>query len=291
LPKIIRVGRGAGLKFARDGSSFLAQALAFNALFALIPLVLLAISLLGFIYGDSEGQRRFLLLVRDLAPALSSTVSDNFQNVVKLRNISGIVGFVSLIWSGKNLFSALAYALDRALGIPAARPYLHDLFRSIVMLPVAGIFLIGATALPLVISFIVRFTTLPNLRGFSEVGGYTLAVVLVFIVTAILYAVLPNRRADLHFAIPGAVVAAVLFEIVQIAFAVYTTSTSVLHIYGVASAILALLLWIYLMGAIFLYGAQFCAEWEADELRGLLAAEGATGASVTAISEAIRFRA
>ena len=291
MPKIIRVGRAAGLKFARDGSSFLAQALAFNALFALIPLVLLAISLLGFIYGDSEGQRRFLILVRDLAPALSGTVSDNFQNVVKLRNISGIVGFVSLIWSGKNLFSALAYALDRALGIPAARPYLHDLLRSIVMLPVAGVFLIGATALPLVISFIVRFTTLPNLRGLSEVGGYTLAVVLVFIVTAILYAVLPNRKADLHFSIPGAVVAAVLFEILQIAFAVYTTSTSVLHIYGLASAILALLLWIYLMGAIFLFGAQFCAEWEADDLRGRLAAEGGMEASLSPISEAIQFRA
>ena len=291
MPKIIRVGRAAGLKFARDGSSFLAQALAFNALFALIPLVLLAISLLGFIYGDSEGQRRFLILIGDLAPALSGTVSENFQNVVKLRNISGIVGFVSLVWSGKNLFSALAYALDRALGIPAARPYLHDLLRSIVMLPVAGVFLIGATALPLVISFIVRFTTLPNLRGLSEVGGYTLAVVLVFIVTAILYAVLPNRKADLHFSVPGAVVAAVLFEIVQIAFAVYTTSTSVLHIYGVASAILALLLWIYLMGAIFLFGAQFCAEWEADDLRGRLAAEEATEAGVTPISEAIQFRA
>ena len=137
----------------------------------------------------------------------------------------------------------------------------------------------------------MRFTTLPNLRGLSEVGGYTLAIVLVFIVTAILYAVLPNRKADLHFSIPGAVVAAVLFEIVQIAFAVYTTSTSVLHIYGLASAILALLLWIYLMGAIFLYGAQFCAEWEADDLRGRLAAEEATGASVSPISEAIQFRA
>lgn len=291
MHKVYRVGRAAGLRFARDGSSFLAQALAFNALFALIPLVLLAISLLGFIYGDAEGQRRFLALVGDLAPALRGTVSDNFTNVVKLRNISGIVGFVSLIWSGKNLFSALAYALDRALGIPAARPYLHDLLRSIVMLPVAGVFLIGATALPLIISFIVRFTTLPNLRGVSEVGGYALAVVLVFIVTAILYAVLPNRAADLRFSLPGAVVAAVLFEIIQIAFAVYTTSTSVLHIYGVASAILALLLWIYLMGAIFLFGAQFCAEWEADDLRRRLAAGGPSGASVTPISEAIRFRA
>jgi uncharacterized BrkB/YihY/UPF0761 family membrane protein len=47
----------------------------------------------------------------------------------------------------------------------------------------------------------------------------------------------------------------------QFAFAQYTTRVNFSHVYGALSAPLALLLWFYLMGSIFLFGAQLCAGW------------------------------
>ena len=73
-----------------------------------------------------------------------------------------------------------------------------------------------------------------------------------------MYALLPNRRASLHFALPGAFFVAITWPIVQYAFAQYTLHINFMRIYGVLSAPLALLLWFYVIGASFLFGAEIC---------------------------------
>jgi membrane protein len=87
--------------------------------------------------------------------------------------------------------------------------------------------------------------------------------VLVFVLTALVYTYLPNRPASFRFGVPGAFVTAIGYSIIQVAFAVYTTHTNVLEIYGTLSTVFAVMLWIYLNSALFLYGAHFSACWEA----------------------------
>ncbi len=77
----------------------------------------------------------------------------------------------------------------------------------------------------------------------------------------ILYTFLPNRKVKWHFAVPGASFAALTWPFVQFAFAQYTIHVNFTRIYGALSAPLALLLWFYLIGSIFLYGAQLSAGW------------------------------
>ena len=115
MRRLINVFRAAGLGFSQDGCAMLAQAIAFNAVFAVFPLLMLAFAVLGFVYGDTIGAQNAVALLKEVAPGVRGIVLSNLQHIVANRSLSGLVAVIALVWSGKNLFQTLAFALDRHL--------------------------------------------------------------------------------------------------------------------------------------------------------------------------------
>jgi len=264
MARFISALREGGIRFSRDGCAFLAQALAFNALFALFPLTVLALS--GATLVLPSAQHRTLAFFDTLAPALHDYVAANLSTYIYSRGITSLIALLVLLWSGKNLFMGLAYALDRALGVPKGRPLVHNIALSFVMLPLIGLLLIAAISLPLVIAIVFAASGINDPARITHVLGYLISIALVFIVTVALYRWLPNRGVSWGFAFRGATVVATAWPAVQLAFAQYTTHVDFTHIYGALSAPLVLLLWFYFIGCIFLYGAEYSAAMSA--LRG-----------------------
>jgi membrane protein len=265
MRRLIDVFRGAALRFSQDGCAMLAQAIAFNALFAIFPIVLLTVGVLAYVYGTAAGEQRALALVATLAPGIQAVVEDNLTLLVQTRGypgiISGIIGLGVLAWSAKNLFMALAYALNRALGIAQGRPLLKDISVGLVMLPVTSFLLLAATTVPLLISLAVRFGGLRESIVTSQIVSYATGLVVIFLLAAILYTYLPNERMPWWFGIPGALFTSFAWEVAQIAFAVYSTHVNMMRVYGAVSTFAILLLWLYYMGIIFLFGALLSAQW------------------------------
>jgi membrane protein len=261
MKTFLDVFRAAGIKYGRDGCSFFAQALAFNALFAVFPILILTIAVLGYIYGDAAGQQRALTLIGNLAPELHGVLAMNLKHVVALRGISGVIGAAALLWSGKNLFQGLAYSLNRALEVPSGRPLLIDIVIALVMLPILALLFIIATAVPLALSVAAELGNVHHANTLAQIAGYATGVVLIFAIALVLYVYLPNRRLSLSFGVPGALFVTVAWEIAQIVFAVYSTHVNFRFVYGALGALALLLLWFYYMGCIFLFGAELSAEW------------------------------
>jgi membrane protein len=265
VSRLIRVFRAAGLRFSAEGSAFMSQAIAFTALFALVPLSLVAVAMLAFIYGTEEGMARANAAIGIYVPALGDLLSNNLAAVVRYRGFSGVIGLIGLIWSGKNLFQALTYALNRSLGITHYRHIVWDILIALVLVPSAGVVLIVATVLPVVITLIVQFTNLDYLRWAPQIASYAGSAGLVFVVSSFMYAYLPNRRTGWRCVVPGALTCAIGYSIAQIAFAVYTTyAANAFQIYGALSALFVLLLWLDLIGVVFLFGAHVTAAWHKE---------------------------
>jgi membrane protein len=260
MARLISVFRDAGVRFTRDGCAFHAQSVAYNALFALFPLTVLALGALTLVLP--EAQHRTLLFFDTLAPTLHDYIVNNLQTYIYGRGISSLIALAFLVWSGKNLFMGLAYALDRALNVPKARPLVHNLLLSAVMLPVTGILLAIAIGLPIVLSITFHVAGLEDPARITHILAYLVSIALVFIVAVILYRFLPNTRVTWPFALRGAAVVAVAWPVVQIAFAQYLTHVNFAYVYGALSAPLVLLLWFYCIGSIFLFGAEYSIAWQ-----------------------------
>ncbi len=257
----IEVVRCAGLRFSSDGCAFFAQALAFNAIFAVFPLAILIVAALGFIYGDAQGQAYAMSLFHSLAPNVQELLADNLRQAVAFRGVSGALALVALAWSAKNLFQSLAYSLNRAFDVPEGRAFIKDIAVALIMVPSLGVAFFFATAVPLAISFVVSTGGFREAVAWSQIIGYGTSVVLIFVIATALYVYLPNRRIDVRFGIPGALVFTAAWEIAQIAFAIYSTHVNYAHVYGALAAFALLLIWFYYMATIFLFGAEFSAQW------------------------------
>jgi len=260
MRRVIGVLRAAAVRFSQDSCAFFAQAIAFNALFAFFPLLILAFSVMGFIYG-SRGAGYVSALVAQVAPSIQAPLIENAEHIIQFRGIAGAIAIVGLLWAGKNLFQTLAFSLDRALGIPKGRHALGQILIEAITFPVMALILLAATAFPIVVSFGVRLGGFRHAEFWSQVASYGAGLLAVFVVTMYLYTFLPNRRFSVRFGIPGAIVTTVLWELSQIAFAVYSTHVDFTHVYGALGAVAILLLWFYYMGTIFLFGAQVSAQW------------------------------
>ncbi|MFY9720008.1 MAG: YihY/virulence factor BrkB family protein [Candidatus Cybelea sp.] len=255
MPRLISAFREAIVRFSRDGCAFHAQSIAFNALFALFPVTVLVLSGATLVLPDAE--HRTLAMVDTLAPTLHDYIAENLRTYIYGRGISSLIALAFLVWSGKNLFMGLAYALDRALAVPEGRPFMHNLLLSFVMLPVTAVLLVIAVALPIVLSVTFHVAGIHDPRRVTHILAYLLSIALVFIVAVVLYRWLPNRPISWRFALSGATVVAVAWPAVQYAFAAYVTHVDFTHIYGALSAPLVLLLWFYCIGSIFLFGAEY----------------------------------
>ncbi|HVA32732.1 MAG TPA: YihY/virulence factor BrkB family protein [Candidatus Baltobacteraceae bacterium] len=261
MERLISAFREGGLRFSRDGCAFLAQSIAFNAIFSLFPLTVLALSGATLVLPSAE--QRALVFFDTLAPTLHDFIAVNLTSYIYGRGITSAIALIVLLWSGKNLFMGLAYALDRALGVPKGRPLVHNLALSFIMLPVTGLLLIVAISLPVLISVGFAVAGVSDPARLTHVLGYLISIALVFIVAVVLYRWLPNRGVSWAFALRGATIVAVAWPAVQYAFAAYTTHVDFTHVYGALSAPLVLLLWFYCIGSIFLFGAEYSAAWSA----------------------------
>jgi membrane protein len=259
MQRLISALREAVVRFSRNGCAFLAQSLAFNALFALFPLSVLVLSAITLVLPES--QHRALLFFDTLAPTLHDYIVKNLATYIYGRGISSLIALAFLLWSGKNLFMSLAYALDRVLDVPEGRPLVHNLALSFVMLPATGILLLIAIGLPIVLSITFRVAGIHDPRRLTHILAYLISIALVFIVAVVLYRWLPNRSVSWSFALRGAAVVAVAWPALQYAFAAYLTHVNFTHVYGALSAPLALLLWFYCIGSIFLFGAECSVAW------------------------------
>ncbi len=264
MRRVVAVLRAAAIRFAQDGCGFFAQAIAFNALFAVFPVLILIFAVMGFIYGNN-GQAIASSLIGELAPSVQGLLLENVHHIIAFRGISGAIAIVALLWSGKNLFGTLSYSLDRSLGIPKGRHPLLEILIASVTLPAITAALLVATSVPGIIAFIARLGGLEHAQLWTQLAGYGAGILLVFAVTMGLYTFLPNRRFSLRFGIPGAIVTTVLWELSQIAFAAYSSHIDFRHVYGALAAVAILLLWFYYMGTIFLFGAEVSAQWFATE--------------------------
>lgn len=264
MKRLILAFREGALRFSRDGCAFLAQAIAFNALFTVFPLLILVLTAASYVFPNA--QPRVLGFFDTFAPALHDTIATNIQSYIYGRGLSSVIALGFVVWSGKNLFMGIAYALNRALGIPKSRPLGHDILLAIIMLPVLGVLLLVAIALPVLLSIVFAVAHVPDKQNLTQLGAYGISMALVFIVVLVLYTFLPNRRVHWQFAVPGASFAAIVWPAVQFAFSQYTIHVDFTRIYGVLSAPLVLLLWFYIIGSIFLFGAELSAGWA--HLRG-----------------------
>jgi membrane protein len=241
-------------KLSDDQGLYLAALITYYGFLSLFPLLLVLATVLGFLLPAYPGLQQALIhSALSQFPIIGDQLTSGTQ---PLRGSpAGLVtGLLVALYGGMGVAVAIQNALDQVWGVPVAKrpnPFLARL-RSLLMLGLLGLGVVLTTVLAAVAGVGDGFG--PVLRW-----GATAASVAVncglFLVA---FRVLTARPVSAREALPGAVLAAVAWQVLQSVGAVYvdTQLRGSTQVYGLFGIVLGLLAWIYAEAVVVVLAAE-----------------------------------
>lgn len=252
-------------KFSNDWSMNLAAMLSYNLITTIFPILLAILTIASYILGIlSPGA--FHNVAKALGQALPSQVQSVINVSTLLKNLGQfkgpltIVSIVGLIWGGSNLFSNMENAFSIVFRT-GDRGFLPQKAMSVGMVIILAILLpVSVAASSLVTAGSQAFhKVLPGVLGLVlTIVGPLVGIGILWVLFLIIYIVVPNTKTPFRDAWRGAIVAAILFGLLQILFPLYfkTFLSGNAKYGGAALGVLVVVVWLWFFALITLIGAQ-----------------------------------
>jgi YihY family inner membrane protein len=251
-------------KFSRIDGAQWAGAFSFNAFFSLFPLMVLVVTIASSIVDRDKAGKEVIAYMEEYIPIsdeMHHHIVGTLTGVINARGQVGVVAFLILIWVAHRCFTTLVCATNRAWGTADYNWWQLPL-KSMVLLGTTT----GAVLLGMVMPVLMRMAKdwLFPLSDFSSkvyaLGSYFIPLLVVFFSLSLFYRLAPHTPKRFSEVWAAALCATALLQAAEILFVVYLKNFATFNaVYGAFGGIMALLLWIYFSGCIFIFGACLCA--------------------------------
>lgn len=233
------------------GGGLLASGLAFSALFAVIPGMLLVISVLILVAADADTQQRFIDWIETQLPPLAGVAAEIVNAAKDTARVGTVIGLVGFVWGASGFYLALENALGRFFPSRRGRDPILGRLRSVaaVLLVVAGV--LAAFGVSVVLSLLVD-------DGAVAIISPLIAVVAASLICLACYRLVPIEPPRLQAAAPAALLAGVFIGVLTAIFGFVATNFfgGLVAIKALASVFLALIWFGYVFQGL-LYGAAY----------------------------------
>jgi membrane protein len=253
---IVRTAQAVSDRYARDSGGYMSAAIAYYGFLSLFPLLLLALSIVGFVLAGRPGlQENVAESIGEAVPGLSTLIGENLDSLVMTRTGVGVVALAGLLWTGMGVAGAARNALRRIFRQPLPLGIVQDKVWLLLKTIGLGVLALVATGLAGVVA---------NVEGEGPVG--IVLVVGVPVVTLALdfalflaaYRTLMKGRPGWRSVAPGAMFAAIGWTVLKLVGAWYASRTvaNSSGVYGAFATTVGVLVLLYLSGRLFVYGAE-----------------------------------
>ena len=240
-------------KFLADQGTHLAAMIAYFALLSFVPLLFIALSLLGLAGEQSESS----YLIEQLRKAFpESSVNDLISAVHEIQRGAGeltAIGLVGLVWGALGFFSALESAFNTVYGV-SNRPFARQ--KGLMLLLIAG-------ALVLLFVGLLAASLGVGLAGRAGAGRWLAYLVAIPVSAALVlgftwsaYRLITNAPLGWRETLPGALFATALLEGSFQIVPVFVRATNAIVSLQAFGGLLVMLVWLYLMSNVLVLGAE-----------------------------------
>lgn len=258
--------RESGSRWSDINAPELGAALAFYTMLSVAPLLLIPVGIARlFLGGGSAAQiaGQIGVLAGNAAASAVQSLLEH-PGAASHGAIAAAVGFVMLLFGASSVFVELHDSLNRIWGVRSSGgsgivAIVKDRFFSFALVLGIGFLLLVSLLVSAVIAaagkFFQGYLPAPEpLLHLESAAGTLLLVTLLF---ALLYKVVPDARIEWRDVWIGAAVTSLLFSIGKSLIALYLGKASMGSAYGAAGSLVVFLVWTYYSAQIFLLGAEF----------------------------------
>jgi membrane protein len=252
------------LGFIRNGDALIAGHLAFMGLLTLFPFLIFLVALAGFA-GNTEAGTMVVAYILENMPEDVAIVFEGplLEVLQEVRGGLLTLGVAGALWTASSALEGARAGVERAFGHTLLIPFWRRRLESLALVVVgAALILTVSTALlfaPVLWQDAARSMGFEGMSvlQFGSTRGL-ISISSVYLVLCGLYAMLPARRPGWLAILPGALMTLVLWGGAALCFTLYLGHFNNYDVtYGSLGGIVIAMLFFYLLGAIFLFGAEF----------------------------------
>jgi membrane protein len=255
-----RIGR----KVFKDDCFGLAGQMAYFLLFSLFPFLMFLVALMSLVVVDPGSNLDTLTeSIEDFLPGdVVGLLTDYTERTLRAAS-SGVLflGALTALWSGSGASYALIKASNLAYGLRETRPSWKVWGISFLMV-LCFVLLVGVLAVvifsPEEGDYLQRLTGLPgSLLILWDALSWVALFVTLTLIHAVLYYLAPDADLPFKWITPGGLMATVLILVASVTLNFYVTNLAHYdQLYGSLTAVLVLMLWLYVMGFMVIVGVE-----------------------------------
>lgn len=246
-------------------------AIAFYTLFSMAPLLVVAVSISGAVFGEERTRAGLEAQVEELAGDESALLVRRVLDSADRPNLSrwaGLLGIVTLLLGATTVFGQLQESLNAVWEVKPrpgelARSFLKKRLLSLGLVLVFGFLLLVSLVLSAVIAalggFLQRQVGLPD--GLLGALDFVLFLLVISGLFLMIFRIVPDAELEWRDVALGAGVTGLLFSVGKELIGLYIGRAGVASVYGVAGSLVLLLLWVYYSSMLLLLGACFTRVW------------------------------
>ncbi len=245
--------------FEIDGPQW-AGSFAFHAFFSLFPSMVLLVTIASFFVDRDTAGKEVIAYMKSYIPIsgqMQQLIFGTIAGVIKARRHASAIAFLILIWGALRCFTTLIHATNRARDT-AVYNWWRIPLKSLALLGItAGAVLLGM-AVPVLVNMAKAwlFPASAFHSRFYTLGSFIIPLLVVFFSLSLFYRLAPRSPTRFAEVWAAALCATVLLRVAESLFVIYIKNFATLNaVYGAFGGIMALLLWIYFSGGIFIFGA------------------------------------
>jgi membrane protein len=244
-------------------------ALAYYAVFSISPLLVIAVAIVGSIFGHEAVEGR---LADQLEYLLGPDGSHTVQSMVADADKPGsglfatVMGVIILVFGAMGLFIELQDVMNTVWKVTprpgrAIRSFIRDRLLSLALV----LFMAALLFVSLVVSAVL--VSAGSLLGdwSTSIRGQVIHVLVSLVVETLFFAVLfrfvPDASVAWRDVWLGAILTAGLFTLGKWLIGLYVEQAGIASAYGAAGCLVALLVWVYYSAQILIFGAEFTASY------------------------------
>ncbi|RAZ72612.1 YihY/virulence factor BrkB family protein [Mesorhizobium atlanticum] len=251
--------------YIKDNALSHGAAMAFYATTSLAPILLIVVAIAGFVIGNDAAQ---LALSAEISGVMGPQSADLLKATIETAShgwsstLATLIGLVTLFITASGVFGEMQQSLNEIWKVRPGGVSLPRLMRA----RAASLGLVAALGFLLLVSLaasaaIAAFGEIINRSlPFGELIVSAINTIVSFVLIALLFAaiykVLPDRRLKWRDVGVGALVTALLFTIGKSLIGWYIGTSAIATSYGAAGALMVVLVWVYYSAQIFLFGAE-----------------------------------
>jgi len=266
ITSIPGLAKTAFAAFVANNGMRMSASLAYFTIFSLAPLLVIAIAIAGWVFGDSAASNA---ITGQIQGFVGHDAAKTIQNMIQSAHrpaqgvAAGIVGIVTLLFGATGVFAEVRDSLNSIWHVQTDLQngiwsWIRSRFLSIGMVLAVGFLLMVSLIVSAFLAGTFKYfgALLPVPEFFVHFVEFVISLAVLTGLFAMMFAVLPAaklRWSDVEF---GALATAALFTIGKTLIGLYIGKTISASAYGAAGSLLLVVAWVYYSALIFYFGAE-----------------------------------